>query len=458
MTQLFLVALAMAAGPSSPGTKETAVRLYVRPMAAPKPAMTYQLLPDVGELNPGNAAQDYLKCFMEQRIFFYSKQGVAQRTRYQKMTLIELRTEKLQEYGGNALRQADWAARLDTLDWQALRRIRDGGTGVLPPELGPLQLLAEHLQIRFRSEVAGQRFDDAIRTAKTMLTLSRHLGEHPTEVADMVGLWVGHLGLATLEEMVQQPACPNLYWALTDLPCPLVDLRKGVQGERILVVADLRPLRDDAPMTDAELDAFVGRLSGMLNFAREQAGLSPRSVRTRLHARTRDEGRVAAARRRLMDAGRARDLVQKLPPAQVILLDEKRDYEIQRDDRIKLLALPIWEIESVAGCEERASEADGVFADLLPQIVKLRRTQAQLEQQIALLRHVEALRLHAAEHDGKLPARLADVSVPLPVDPANGKPFVYAVEGTTAHIRGGSLRGKEPEPGCGAHYEVILRK
>ena len=200
----------------------------------------------MGELNPGNAAQDYLKCFMEQRIFFFSKQGVAERARYQTMPLAELRTEKLQEYGGNALRQADWAARLDTLDWQASSASRTAARRCRP-SWDRSRSWRQSLQVRFRSEVAGQRFDDAIRTAKTMFALSRHLGEHPTEVADLVGLWVAHLGLGTLEEMVQQPACPNLYWALTDLPCPLVDLRKGVQGDRTLVAADLRPLRDEPP-------------------------------------------------------------------------------------------------------------------------------------------------------------------------------------------------------------------
>ena len=78
-----------------------------------------------------------------------------------------------------------------------------------PAELGPLQVLAAALQVRFRAEVAGRRFDDAIRTAKTMFALSRHLGEHRTEVANLVGLWVAHLALGTLEEMVQQPAAPT---------------------------------------------------------------------------------------------------------------------------------------------------------------------------------------------------------------------------------------------------------
>ena len=75
---------------------DSAVRLAVRPAAAPRPALKYQLLPEVRELVPGNPVQWYLRCFAEQRNFFFSKEGVAQRVKYQKMTLEELAAEKLQ--------------------------------------------------------------------------------------------------------------------------------------------------------------------------------------------------------------------------------------------------------------------------------------------------------------------------------------------------------------------------
>src|SRR5438876_10537966 len=97
---------------------ETAVHLIVRPMPAPKPALKYQLLPEVRELNPGNPAQGYLRCFAEQRNFFFTKESVAERARYLSEPLAKLPADKLRQYGGAALRQADWAARLDTLDWQ----------------------------------------------------------------------------------------------------------------------------------------------------------------------------------------------------------------------------------------------------------------------------------------------------------------------------------------------------
>jgi hypothetical protein len=137
-------------------------------------------------------------------------------------------------------------------------------------------------------------------------------------------------------------------------------------------------------------------------------------------------------------------------------MDEKRDYEIRRDDRCKVLALPLWEVDAPDGAGERTPDGHGLFTDLLPHVAKLRRAQGKLDQQIALLRLVEALRLHAAERGGKLPARLADIGVPLPVDPTTGKPFVYEVEGATAHLRGGPHGG--PSPGADIHYAVTLLK
>jgi hypothetical protein len=458
MTRLFLAAVALATLPIDSQAEPTVVRLHVRPMAPPKPALKYQLLPELRELNPGNPAQWYLRCFREQQYFFFSKEANAERARYLTMPLAELPADKLRDYGGSALHQADWAARLDTPDWQILQRLQTDGLDLLLPDLGPLRILAVALQVRFRGHVAGRHFDDAVASAKTLFALARHLGEYPTEAANLLGLSVAEMAVDVLEEMVQQPGCPNLYWALTDLPCPLVDLRKGVHGDRTLVAADLRLLRDDAPLAADQLEKFIARLSGVMSFAREQAGQEPRSLRTGLKGRVEDSDRLRGARRRLVEAGCAEKLVGTFSPLQVILLDERRAYEVRRDEEMKLLGLAPWQIDALNGGEEAGRGADGLFADLLPHVVKVRRTQARLEQRLALLRHVEALRLHAAAHAGTLPARLADVAVPLPADPFTGKPFPYTVEGGSAGLQGGAPRGEENNPRFNIHYKVTIQK
>jgi hypothetical protein len=482
MTRIFVAAVALVALPLACRAGETVVRLKVQAMPAPEPVLKYLLLPEVRELKTGNPAQYYLRCFMEQRIFFFDKQVVAERKRYQTMPLAQLAAKKLGYYGGRPLSDVDWAARLNALDWETVSRLDTEGVDLTLPELGPLHVLGSALHVRFRVQVAGRRFDDAVRGAKTMFALARHLGEYPAESANSLGLSIADLAVDALEEMVQQPGCPNLHWALTDLPCPLVDMRKGLQGGCTLVATELRPLREDAVLTEEELENVVSRLSGVMGFGREQAGQAPRGLRSALSARVKDAGRVHAARERLFAARRAaltrqtpdketgtaflkrlleitavKDRINRFSPLQVILLDEKRKYEIRRDESMKLLGLAPWQIDALGGAK-RDREGDCLFADFLPHVVQTRQAQARLEQRLALLRHVEALRLYAAGHDGKLPETLSHIAVPLPADPFTGKPFDYEGEGASAQLRGRPPHGEEKNPTYNVRCEISIRK
>lgn len=423
---MFALILSLAA------TADPVPRLSVSPAAAPKPALKYLLLPEVRELKSGNATQWYLRCFMEQRQFYFVKESVEQRARYRVMPLKELPAQELRYYAGSVTNQADYGARLDTADWHALERVQNDGSDLRLPELAPLRELGVALQVRFRAEIARGDFDDALKTAKTMLQFARHLGEYPTLAGARTGHAVAEMALEALTELVQQPGAPNLYWALTDLPAPLVDIRKGAQGDRVIADTELRSLRDDAPLPDAEVQELLGRVSGRAGFAREQAGKPPRNVRAELTARSKDADAVKAARQRLADAGVAK--ASGFSPLHVVLLDEKREYEIRRDDELKRLGLKVWESDKT----EKAS--DGLFADLVPAVADARRTQAVLEQRIAVLRHVEAIRMYAAEHGGKVPAKLSEVGVPLPADPLTGKPFGYEVKGAVATLSAPGLR------------------
>lgn len=488
MMRLFTVSISLAALPLASSAGEAAVRLDVRPMASPEPALKYLLLPEVRELKPGNPAQYYLRCFMEQRNFFFTKGSISQRDRYLTMPLSQLVTEKVRNYGGGALygkgplNQVDWAARLNALDWEMVGRLETEGRELALPELGPLGLLGPNLQVRLRIEVAGRRYEEAVYTVKTMFALARHLGEYPAEAANHFGLAIAHRAVDSLEEMVQQPDAPNLYWALTDLPCPLVDMRKGLQGGSTLTATEFRPIREDAAMTEEELEKVVSRLSGLMGFDREQSGRTVHSLRSSLLNRVKDADRIHAIRQRLFATRRSiligqpsnkqpaitmlkraleittiKDRIDRFPPLQVILLDEMRQFEIHRDERMKLLGLAPWQIDSLNN-EYGKSKEDCLFADFLPDVGSARRAQARLGQRLALLRHVEAIRLHAAGHDGKLPEQLSEIAVPLPVDPFTGKSFVFQKEGANVHLQGCPPRRDDKNATYNVRYEIRIRK
>jgi hypothetical protein len=435
-------------------TPETLIRLTVSPAPAPTPALRYLLLPELMEMNPGNPIQNYLKCFMEQQKFFFDKEAFERREKLLTIPLKELPTQELRDYGGYALKQADWAARLDTPDWQILLKMKTEGVSLLIPDVQQLRPLANALKLRFRAEVAMGRFDDALRTAKTIFAMSRHLALHPTYVGNLVGISIAFGAIGPLEEMLEQPGCPNLYWALTNLPIPLVPIDKGTEGERVGILSEFRDLDDSAPMSAEQLKTFITHMVKLL----EEPG-KPMKLQEWLDTQAKQKGTVSAAIRRLVKHGLPEDRLLRSPADQVLLLDEKREYEVRRDELMKLMNLPIWQVQLLATDVEKATKPPAIFAEILVAgVYAVRKSQARLDQRIALLRHIEALRLHAAQHDGALPATLSEIAVPLPDDPYTGKPFRYEYTGTTAHLRGSPPLAEQNNAAFNVHYEVTFQK
>ncbi len=373
------------------------------------------------------------------------------------MPLKELPARELQGYGGFALSQADRAARLDNPDWQFLLTLRAEGIYAVIPDVQQLRPLASALKVRLRAEVALGRFDDALRTAKTMFAMSRDLGEHPTFVGNLVGMFIAQSAIGPLEEMLEQPGCPNLYWALTNLPIPLVSLDRGSQGERMGIIQWMfRDLDNSAPMSADRLNSFIASMDKILK--REFPLKLAKGLRAWLDARTKDEGMVGAARQRLVEVGLSEARVRLFPADQVMLLDAKRELEVRFDNAMKTINLPVWQAEAVGNRYKPTREPEPFADEFVPAVDHVVRRDGRLEQRIALLRHVEALRLYAAEHNGSLPAKLSDLTVPLPDDPFTGKPFRYEVRGATAHLRGTPPSGMEKDPAYNYHYEVTLQK
>jgi hypothetical protein len=163
-------------------------------------------------------------------------------------------------------------------------------------------------------------------------------------------------------------------------------------------------------------------------------------------------------RRRLVEYGLPEERLTWFPADQVILLDEKRELEVRFDDETKTINFLFWQLEAL-NAQSKSKKPPALFADaLMPALRTVRIAQQRIDQRIALLRHIEALLLHAAEHDGTMPTKLSDISVPVPVDPVTGKPFRYEVIANTAHLRGTPPAGQEKTPRFNIHYEVVLQK
>jgi hypothetical protein len=455
-----IVAVASSGRPSwaqQTGAKpELLISLSVAPSPAPQPALEYLLIPELREMNPGNPIQGYFKCYLEQYRFVFDEENFDRRQILLAMPLEELPAPDAPELGRSALAQVDAAARLDSPDWQILLKLRADGFGTLLPDIQAMRILARALAGRYRVEVASGRIDDAIRTNKTMFAMAHQYGVHPTLVGNLVGIAIASIAINPLEELIQQSDCPNFYWALTSLPDPLVPIKRGMEGERLTLWGFTRDLDSTNPMSDDQIKRFIAHVEK--NSGNDAALKANGGVRGYLDARTKDVAKLAAARKRLVDLGLPEAGVKAFPADQVILLDEECELRARFDDIAKIMGFPAWQFQALYEKLSSGKKEPALLADLfLPSQVGVRWAAARLEQRIALLRNVEALRMHAAEHKGAFPARLADVSVPLPDDPVTGKPFVYELIGKTAHLRGTAPKGMEQNRFFHVHYEMTSK-
>src|SRR5262249_25432074 len=112
------------------------------------------------------------------------------------------------------------------------------------PDIQGFREYALLLALRCRLEIADKDYGKAVYTLQTGFALGRHVSEAPTLINALVGNAICNIMLGRVEELIQAPGAPNLYWGLGALPRPLIDLRKGLQGEKLMLEAEFPDLKD----------------------------------------------------------------------------------------------------------------------------------------------------------------------------------------------------------------------
>jgi hypothetical protein len=284
-----------------------------------------------------------------------------------------------------------------------------------------------------------------------------------------MGLTGNSLAMRMADELnwfVQRPKAPNLYWPLADLPRPFLDLRRSLQSERV-AIAGLLPdvaaaARDPnaGPWNEEQARKHHGMLLGL-----QEPGTPGRRLRLALRLQQEYEPDKEA----LVAAGRPRALVEKMPHVQVAVLRAFVEYDRATDEMLKWQTFPYAEAlphlrQTIARRKAELKRSDATLAAqlaglLLPGYPRVFAARAFGGRRFAALRCVEAVRLHAAAHGGKLPPELADVKeVPVPDDPVTGQPFHYRVNGDRATLHGPPPDGEKPDRSNTLTYELTLKR
>jgi hypothetical protein len=475
MSRAFLVASVVVLPGFGPALAQPApavkpIALSVQPAAEPSPALRYALLPEVIDQSTGNAAIYYLRAFSPD-LQAYRKPDILKKIQDYKGAPGETPPADLRFVTDSAaMKLLDIAARKEHCSWGYLEQMIDGVSMLLPDVQG-LRDFGRLLAIRARFEMQGKQFDRCIYTLQTGFGLARHVNEGQTLIHALVAAAITQTMCQELDELLQQPGAPNLYWALTQLPRPFINLRVALDGERNLArsiwpsITEMVRGRKLRALSSTELKELIDRL---VNVARQTEGELAKII-TEKNIETMAAKHHAEASKAIVAFGFSQQEVAALPKVQVALLHAVLEYHRDLDSLRRLASLPLREaLPLLRAHEKRLAEEKAKQGDqpdltilsklLMPALTKVVFTTARVDRRIAALRCVEAVRLHAAASDGKLPAKLADIAaVPLPADPMTGQSFEYAAEGASFTLKSPRFADDRWET-YHVEYHVTLKK
>jgi hypothetical protein len=374
----------------------------------------------------------------------------------------------------HALHEVELGALRRSCDWELDRP--DAGFDLRIPEIQQVRVLARLVALQIRLEILDGQPDRAIHWLQVGFAMARHIADAPNYVAYLVGSAVTTQMVGTLEDLIESPAAPNLFWAVTNLPRPLLDPFQAHEVERYVLEREMPQLRnlESGPWTLENARSFADELERKMalmtndwsrvssNLAQpDMKDLAQHLVFMALVARAYPE-----AKRRLMALGKSAAEVESMPAIQVVALHSYKLYQEARDDIFKWAGLPYWQgYKGLRAANEHPRESWGKlkggipFASLLPAIQSLYVVPVRIERRLCIVQCIEAIRLYAADHEGALPASLEAVTeVPVPVDPATGKPFAYKLDGSTATLSAPGPPGWEGIPQFKIDYVLKLAK
>jgi hypothetical protein len=341
----------------------------------------------------------------------------------------------------------------------------------LLPEIQKMRSLVWLVALKTRLAVRERKIDEAIDWLQTGYAMSRHVSEGPFLLQGLVGVSLSAVMAKPLEDFVQTPGAPSLFWALAHRPRPFIDLALAAESERCLLEREIPQLRelDGATWSQEKARTFTEemrnklfRLAGYV--ARSQAGSGASGMEewsSKLGLAALVTQAYPEAKGALVAQGRSLAQVEAMPAVQVAALHTFQLYQQVRDDEFKWVRLPYYQAYKgmnkslVHGNKAQQSKLLlRLFTLLTPAIRSIHMAQIMVDRRLDAIQCIEAIRIYGADH-GKFPAGLEDISeAPVPLDAATGLPFGYRVQGDHATLSAPSPPGGPDIPQYTIKFEL----
>lgn len=467
LTSLVLCAGQVRAADPPEAESIRTIKLQLHPAPEPRYALQYLLETPYMEQRPSNGALLY-QTAVSQMMETNSGEDAIDRDTLKQWCTSPLKALSVEEVRAaiarfeQTFRYLDSAARCERCTWEY--PIREEGFHYMMPQLGEYRTLSRILSLKARLEVHDGAFDEALKTLRSGISMARDVGNGPSLIQHLVGISIAARIANEIEGLIQQTDSPNLYWALTALPRPLVNPRAAMQMESAALYAQLPELLtlDDNVLSNDQVIELWKRTARLFGSSDDDPGQwlnDARDVASAMELYPR-------AKADLLEQGYSANKIDAWPALYAILVYQHQQFRAVRDLSFKWSYVPypqarvglkqgdqaisrIWEYSN-------GSEFVNPFVIVMPAIYRIGFIDARLERDITILRCIEAIRMYAAEHDGTLPSSLTEITqVPVPSDPMHGRAFRYQVAGGKAILE--SPVPPDGGPRDGLRYEITLK-
>ena len=377
--------------------------------------------------------------------------------------------------------ECDWELSPQDLDWHLDKSISDHF-------LWSNENITWLLMIRTCYALEHNDFELAIRSTRSLFAMADNLLKLPMMTNTILTSGNISKGASCVRKLIASGKSPNLYWPLTQIPRFSKYHLQAVESDRNCLFSWHPQLKEvDNPNRDTDLsfwqsfatkfiESFQGDTQEILmeiaTFAFEGEECEIENVpweKIKEKARKRLLEQAAETykndptsfeaykeslyspnlqtildelpriKQTILDGGYAPERVEQLCAEHLIAIYTVRIHEELLDEVTKWFGVDYltWQAHPNGKAQEAAHQIIQSYgtklADMAANTLGIFAYEmlTGCEQEIDALRIVEAIRLYAASHDGKLPKKLDKITeVPIPWDPTTGKSFKYKVEKT----------------------------
>jgi hypothetical protein len=222
-----------------------------------------------------------------------------------------------------------------------------------------------------------------------------------------------------------------MYWALATLPRSSGDISEAIQFETTMAIRII-PVLEEVEHKSETQEYWVSRWEESVATLEDLYSDPKLSLQLMLAAATSEK----IAKNRLLAQGFSRDEIDTMPPMRIVLIDAARQLRRETDNLIKGTLLPDEVGRSLTADASQANQkwmrdspfelASVILSVAQPAVKAFKDAETREIFVLNRLMTIEAIRMHAAAHDGRLPANLCELQ-PVPALPNafTGEPFGY---------------------------------